>query len=124
MGSRRVLNMNDAPTSERSPSSGEPMDLLCVYTDDVFFNDLTNRNWPTLSRWCEIALTAPEGTSVHIQVRDGVETITFIASLVEQAIGYASRGWHVFPLKLREKVSHKSAAHSGVRKCGQTTDAD
>jgi hypothetical protein len=63
-----------------------------------------------LSRWLAIAIAAPKGTSVHIQVRDGVETVTYIAPLVEHAIGYASRGWHVFPLKLREKVSHKSAA--------------
>jgi hypothetical protein len=86
--------------------------------------DLTKRNWPTLSRWCGIALAAPKGTLVHIQVRDDVETVTFVAPLVEHAIGYASLGWHVFPLKLREKVSHKSAAHSDGRKWGQTTDAN
>jgi hypothetical protein len=116
--------MNDAPGSERSPSSSDPTNLVWVDTDAEYFNDLTKRNWPTLSRWCAIALAAPKGTSVHIQVRDGVETVTFIAPLVEYAIDYASRGWHVFPLQLREKVSHKSAAHSDGRKWGQTTDPD
>jgi Bifunctional DNA primase/polymerase, N-terminal len=117
--------MNDAVKSspERSPSSGQPTDLVWVDTNEEYFYDLTESNWPTLSRWCAIALAAPRGTSVHIQVKDGVETVTFIAPLMEHAIGYASRGWHVFPLKLREKVSHKSAAHSDGRKWGQTTDA-
>jgi bifunctional DNA primase/polymerase-like protein len=114
--------MNDA--LERSPSSGQPTDLVCIDTDEIFFNDLIQQNWETLSRWCAIALAAPKGTLVHIQVRDDVETVTFIAPLVEHALGYASRGWHVFPLKLREKVSYKSAAHSDGRKWGQTTDAD
>lgn len=116
--------MNDAPRSERSPSSGEPTDLVCVDTEEEYFNDLATRNWQTLSRWLAIAIGAPKGTSVHIQVRDGVETVTFTASLVEHAIDYASRGWRVFPLNLRQKVSHKSAAHSDGRKWGQTTDAD
>jgi hypothetical protein len=116
--------MNDAPRSERSPSSSDPTDLVWVDTDAEYFNDLTERNWPTLSRWCAIAAGAPKGTIVHIQVRDNVETVTFIAPLVEHALGYANRGWHVFPLKLREKVSHKSAAHSDGRKWGQTIDAD
>jgi hypothetical protein len=116
--------MNDAPRSECSPSYREARSLFCVDTNEEYFNDLTKRNGATLSRWCAIALAAPEGTSVHIQVRDGVETVTFIAPLVEHAIGYASQGWPVFPLKLREKVSHKSAAHSDGRKWGQTIDAD
>jgi hypothetical protein len=116
--------MNDAPTSERSPSSGETSDLVCVDTEEVFFNHLIQQNWETLSRWCAIALAASKGTVVHIQVRDGVETVTFIVPLVEYAIDYASRGWPVFPLQLREKVSHKSAAHCDGRKWGQTTDPD
>jgi hypothetical protein len=116
--------MNDAPRSKPNASYGKPHDLVWVDTDEEYFNDLATRNWPTLSRWFAITLAAPKGTSVHIQVRDGVETVTFIAPLVAHAIDYASRGWHVFPLKLREKVSHKSAAHSGGRKWGQTTDPE
>src|SRR5579863_5513180 len=114
--------MNDAPRSASGTSHGEPEDLFWVDTDEDYFNDLTQHNWPTLSRWFALTLAAPAGTLVHIQFRDGVETVTLIAPLVEHAIGYASRGWHVFPLKLREKVSHKSAAHSDGRKWGQTID--
>jgi hypothetical protein len=114
--------MNDV--SQLDTSYGEPDDLFWVDTDEEYFNDLTTRNWPTLSRWTAIALTAPEGAWTHIEVKDGVEMVTFIARLVEHAISYASRGWYVFPLKLREKVSHKSAAHSDGRKWGQTIDAN
>jgi hypothetical protein len=114
--------MNDV--SQRGTSYGEPDDLFWVDTDEEYFNDLTTRNWPTLSRWTAIALSAPKGAWTHIEVKDGVEMVTFIARLVEHAISYASRGWYVFPLKLREKVSHKSAAHSDGRKWGQTIDAN
>jgi AAA domain/Bifunctional DNA primase/polymerase, N-terminal len=45
--------------------------------------------------------------------------------IVEHAIFYATcDGWSVFPLRLGEKISHKSAAHSDGRKWGQTTDAN
>jgi Bifunctional DNA primase/polymerase, N-terminal len=118
--------MNDAEKSnaERSSSYGERPDLFWIDTDEEYFNDLIERNWPTLCRWHAIAAEAPRGTIVHIQVRDNVETVTFIPPLVEHAIGYASLGWHVFPLRLRDKVSHKSAEHSDGRRWGQTIDAD
>ena len=100
--------MNKAARSmaEHGSSSGGPVDIINIDADEVYLNDLFTRNWPTLSRWFAIASAAPKGTSVHIQVRNGVETVTLLAPLVEHAIDYASRGWHVFPLKLREKVSH------------------
>ena len=44
--------------------------------------------------------------------------------IVEHALHYARAGWSVFPLRLGEKISHKSAAHSDGRKWGQTTDVN
>jgi hypothetical protein len=44
--------------------------------------------------------------------------------IVEHALHYAARGWHVFPAPPGEKKSHKSAKHSDGRKWGQTKDAD
>ncbi len=45
--------------------------------------------------------------------------------IVEHALYYATNNkWSVFPLRLGEKISHKSAEHSGGRKWGQTADAD
>jgi hypothetical protein len=116
--------MIDAPRPECNRATGEPTDVVWIDTDDEYWNDLIERNWETLSRWCGIAWSAPKGTSVHIQVSEGTETVTFIAPLVAHALGYARRGWPVFPVRLGEKVSHKSAEHSHGRKWGQTTDQD
>jgi hypothetical protein len=44
--------------------------------------------------------------------------------VIEHALTYAGRGWHVFPAPRGEKKSHKSAEHSGGRKWGKTVDPD
>ena len=38
------------------------------------------------------------------------------------ALGYAARGWFVFPAPPGEKKSYKSAEHSDGRKWGKTKD--
>jgi RecA-family ATPase len=45
-------------------------------------------------------------------------------TILESALTYAGRGWHVFPAPPGEKKSHKSAEHSDGRKWGATIDAD
>jgi hypothetical protein len=42
--------------------------------------------------------------------------------VLEAALGYAERGWFVFPAPPGEKKSHKSAEHSDGRKWGKTLD--
>jgi hypothetical protein len=44
------------------------------------------------------------------------------APVVDHALYYAQRGWHVFPVRLGTKISHKSAARRDGRKWGQTVD--
>jgi hypothetical protein len=74
-----------------------------------YWNDLTERNWETLSRWHAMSLAA-DGKILHIHVHGGVETVRIIISMpetgmaiVEYAIYYASRGWQVFPCKPTDK---------------------
>jgi predicted transcriptional regulator len=43
--------------------------------------------------------------------------------MVDQALAYAARGWHVFPVPPGERKSYKSAEYSEGRKWGATTDA-
>jgi hypothetical protein len=50
--------------------------------NDEYWNDLTERNWETLSRWNAMALAA-EGKILHMKVRDGVETVTVITPMPE-----------------------------------------
>ena len=45
------------------------------------------------------------------------------SSMVEAALAYAKRGWHVFPVPPGKKKSYKSADYSGGRQWGATTDA-
>jgi hypothetical protein len=80
--------------------------------NDDYWNDLVERNWETLSRWYAMSLAAARnGKILHIKVRDGVETVTEIEtatrgigmSVLEHAVYYASRGWHVFPCDPTDK---------------------
>jgi hypothetical protein len=50
--------------------------------DDDYWNDLVERNWETLSRWNAMALAA-EGQILHINIRDGFETVTIITPMPE-----------------------------------------
>lgn len=43
-------------------------------------------------------------------------------TIAKAAREYAARGWHVFPVPIGKKLSHKSAEHSGGRKWGATTE--
>jgi putative DNA primase/helicase len=43
-------------------------------------------------------------------------------TIAKAAQEYAARGWHVFPVPVGQKLSHKSAEYSGGRKWGATTD--
>ena len=77
--------------------------------DDDYWNDLVDRNWETLSRWNAMALAA-EGQILHINIRDGFETVTIITPMpeigmpvVEHAVYYANHGWHVFPCNPTDK---------------------
>jgi putative DNA primase/helicase len=45
-------------------------------------------------------------------------------SVLHAALDYASRGWHVFPVQIGTKRSHKSAARSNGRNWGASTDPD
>jgi hypothetical protein len=45
-------------------------------------------------------------------------------SVADAAIEYAAKGWHVFPVPMPAKQSHKCAKHSNGRNWGQTTDPD
>jgi Bifunctional DNA primase/polymerase, N-terminal len=44
--------------------------------------------------------------------------------VMDAALEYAGRGWHIFPVPMPEKKSCKSAKHSNGSKWGQTTDPD
>ena len=43
---------------------------------------------------------------------------------VQRALEYAARGWNVFPAPPGKRKSYKSAAHSGGRNWGATTDPE
>jgi RecA-family ATPase len=45
-------------------------------------------------------------------------------TILDSALAYAARGWHVFPAPPGQKKSHKSAEHSDGRAWGATTDPD
>jgi hypothetical protein len=77
--------------------------------NDEYGNDLTERNWTTLSRWIGMVLAA-EGKILHMKVRDGVETVTVITPMpeagmpiVEYAVWYANHGVPVFPCNPTDK---------------------
>jgi Bifunctional DNA primase/polymerase, N-terminal/AAA domain len=79
--------------------------------NDDYWNDLTEQNWATLSRWYAISLGADrKGQILHIETRNGVETVTVIVpmpqpgmAMVEYALNYARHGWHVFPCDPTDK---------------------
>jgi hypothetical protein len=75
-----------------------------------YWTDLVERNWELLSRWHATALKA-KGKVLHLKTQDGVESLAIVTPIMEYAFVYASRGWHVFPLQLLKKVSHKSAEY-------------
>jgi hypothetical protein len=47
-----------------------------------------------------------------------------MSEMLEAALGYAARGWLVFPVPPGSKRSYKSAEHSGGRAWGKTRDAE
>jgi len=49
---------------------------------DHHWNDLIDRNWETLGRWHAMSLEAGrKGTSLHIEIREGIETVTEITAV-------------------------------------------
>jgi hypothetical protein len=72
-------------------------------------NDLTEANWHIISQWIAEFRDKPR-LVLDNTVRD-------------HGVNYASHGWHVFPVPLGTKMSHKSAEHSNGRPWGTTTDA-
>jgi hypothetical protein len=93
--------------------------------NDEYWNDLTERNWTTLSRWIGMVLAA-EGKILHMKVRDGVETVTVITpmpesgmSMVEYAVWYANHGLSVFPCDPTDKSPLVSTGFKAA-----TTDED
>ena len=57
----------------------DPASPELAVDDDDYWNDLTERNWETLSRWYAMALAASrKGETLHFKGRDGVETVTVI----------------------------------------------
>ena len=73
-------------------------------------NDLTEANWHIISQWIAELRDKPR-LVVDNTIRD-------------HGLRYASGGWHVFPVPVGTKMSHKSAEYSNGRPWGATTDAD
>jgi hypothetical protein len=44
--------------------------------------------------------------------------------MVDHALHYASQGWHIFPVPIGTKKSHKKADRSDGRKWGMTIDTN
>jgi hypothetical protein len=69
----------DANGTEVADVLWDPASPELAVDDDDYWNDLTERNWETLSRWYAMALAASrKGETLHFKVRDGVETVTVI----------------------------------------------
>jgi len=78
--------------------------------DEERMNNLTEANWHIISKWIAEVENKPR-LVVNNAIRD-------------HGLRYALNGWHVFPVPVGTKMSHKSAEYSSGRPWGATTDAD
>jgi len=115
----------DANGTEQADVSWDPAWPDLEVDNDEYWNDLTERNWTTLSRWNAMVLAA-EGKILHMKVRDGVETVTVITpmpesgmAIVEYAVWYANHGLPVFPCDPADKSPLVSSGFKAA-----TTDED